>query len=300
MPGRAHTRAPIRPPQGRNRTLTCRYEPWRLGAARLCAFTDYRLSDAPILDAHRHDVLELCFCQEGAATFLVGGKTYDCVPGEVLAIGPREDHRARAHDAAGSRWWFLHLDLPGLLDGIADPEGVAAAAGLCGDGFPNRLDPDGRAAQVARLLVAAARDRSPAWRSELRGLTLALLAQLRRLPGDLAVGAAPPERLDPALRRMAAHFRRSLSIPQLARACGLGETTFRRAFAVEFGHGPKEHLIRLRLAHAVTRLRAGDAVEAAAQDAGFASARMFHRAFRARHGCAPRAWLEGGRGATPA
>lgn len=300
MPGRARTRAPIRPSKGRNRPLASRYEPWRLGAERLCALSDHRLGDEPILDVHRHDEVELGLCQEGAATFLVGGKTYQCVPGDVLVIGPREDHRARAHDPAGSRWWFLHLDLPGLLDGIADPEGVAAAAGLCGAGFPNRLEPEGRAAQVARLLVVAARDRSPAWRSELRGLTLALLAQLRRLPGELAVGTAPPGRLDPALRRMAAHFRSSLSIPQLARACGLGETTFRRAFAAGFGHGPKEHLIRLRLAHAVTRLRAGDAVEAAAQDAGFASARVFHRAFRARHGCAPRAWLEGSGGATPA
>lgn len=280
--------------EGRIRPLAVLYEPWRLGAERLCALSDHRLGDGPILDAHRHDELEIGVCQEGSADFLVGAKTWRCAPGDVLVVGPREEHRARACTAAGSRWWFLHLDLAGLRDGMADAEGVMAAAGLGGADFANRLDPDGRAAAVARLLVAAARERGPAWRSELRGLALALLALLRRQGGEVAAlgGVA---RLDPALRRMAEHFRRPLAVPALARACGLGETTFRRAFAAAFGHGPKEHLIRLRLAHAVGRLRAGDAVEAAAQDAGFASARVFHRSFRDRHGCAPRTWL-GGRG----
>lgn len=273
------------------RALPRLFQPHDLPATWPFRRIDYRLGDTPIVQLHRHDVLELGFCRAGSGTYLVEDKVFRFAAGDALVIGPRELHWSQSDPGTASQWTYLFADPPRLLGGIPDAESSLTVASLAGPAFPNVLAAAGhpRAVALIGLLADAAAGTTAQARCQVRGLLLTVLAELHRLPGREAAPARPDgcERLAPALRLIGERFRDDLGVAALARACAMGETTFRRAFGEAFGHGPKEHLIRLRLAHAAARLHAGASVTDAALDAGFATLSTFHRHFRARYGTAP-------------
>lgn len=281
----------------RTSALPGRYEPRRFSGAWPFSCSDWQLDDTPIAHRHRHEVLELGVCRAGSGTYLIEDKEFRFSAGDAVVIGPRELHWSSSDPGTVSQWTYLFADPLRLLAGVPEADDVLTVADLAGPDFPNLLRPTthSRAVLLIGLLAEAAADGRPHLRAQIRGLLLALMAELHRLPGRTGgeVRADDGERLAPALQLIGRRFRENLGIPALARACKLGETTFRRAFHASFGHGPKEHLIRLRLAHAAARLRAGRPVTEAAMDAGFTTLGSFNRLFRARYGMAPRSLSRG-------
>ncbi len=102
--------------------------------------------------------------------------------------------------------------------------------------------------------------------------------------------------LHPAIRAaldcMAARLGESIGLPEIAAAANSSPSHLSRLFTAEFGHGPTEHLRRLRLDHAAALLRSGQAnVTEAAYAAGYQSLGQFSRAFSGRHGKPPSAFI---------
>lgn len=279
-----------------NRRSYGRYEPRHLDPAFPILAVPWVMGDRPGSDQHRHDVLEIGLCHAGHGEFVVGGKILRFAPGQVLAVNDREPHRAWSDAGTSSHWTFIFVDPPRLL-GAAHGEDAAALAidDLGGPSFINLLAPDARplACQLAFALGAALADPTAVARQPLiRGLVLALLAELHRLPGT-APGSGQPthvHRLEPALRLIAEQHHRPLPIPVLARSCGLGVSAFRAAFTATMGLSPQAWLIRSRLHRAAAQLEAGSSVTDAAFDSGFGTLSSFHRHFKAAFGCTPRAW----------
>ncbi len=102
--------------------------------------------------------------------------------------------------------------------------------------------------------------------------------------------------LHPAIRAaldcMAARLGEPIGLPEIAAASNSSPSHLSRLFTAEFGHGPTEHLRRLRLDHAAALLRSGQAnVTEAAYAAGYQSLGQFSRAFSGRHGKPPSAFI---------
>lgn len=264
-----------------SRTLPLRIEPQRLPAAWPFRRCDWRLGDRPVVHMHRHEVLELGLCRSGCGTYLVEDKEMRFAPGDALVIGPGEMHWSRSDPGSESRWTYLFADPLRLLAGVPDCGELLRLDDLAGPGFANVLARDrhpGLVDLIARLADIPVRSDATG-RAEARGLLLAVMAGLHRLPGR---GAAPrrgdgAERLAPALRTIADRFREEIGMPALARACGMGETTFRRAFRAAFGCAPKAYVLRLRLAHAEALRLAGASVTQSALESGFGSLSAFRR-----------------------
>lgn len=109
-------------------------------------------------------------------------------------------------------------------------------------------------------------------------------------------GSAAPRVLHPAIRAaldcMAARLGEPIGLPEIAEAANSSPSHLSRLFTAEFGHGPTEHLRRLRLDHAAALLRSGQAnVTEAAYAAGYQSLGQFSRAFSGRHGKPPSAFI---------
>jgi AraC-like DNA-binding protein len=98
-----------------------------------------------------------------------------------------------------------------------------------------------------------------------------------------------------ALDCMAARLGDPIGLPEIASAANSSPSHLSRLFTAEFGHGPTEHLRRLRLDHAAALLRSGRAnVTEAAYAAGYQSLGQFSRAFSVRHGKPPSAFIRRG------
>lgn len=256
----------------------------------------YVQHDAPIHRLHLHQVLELGYCHEGSGIFVIEDKVLPYRAGCVSVISEREMHLAQSTPGTTSTWTFLSLDPARLLAGAAADAAVLGTDGLGGRGFANIIAPEADPAlcRLVEQLAAEAADAGAAHHREaVRGLVLAVMARLHRLPGRSAprAGRDALRRLAPALGYLGAHYRDELDIPTLAAVCGLSPTHFRRLFAAAFGQSPLAYVVRYRLEQAAALLRDGRTpVLEAALRCGFNSLSAFQRHFRAAFGCAPRTW----------
>ena len=134
---------------------------------------------------------------------------------------------------------------------------------------------------------------------ELLTLLLPPPAALDAPPGCASASSAstlPHRVLHPAIRAaldfMAVHLAEPIGLPEIADAAHSSPSHLSRLFTAELGHGPTQHLRRLRLDHAAALLRSGQAnVTEAALAAGYASLGQFSRTFAEHHGRPPSAFL---------
>jgi AraC-like DNA-binding protein len=110
-------------------------------------------------------------------------------------------------------------------------------------------------------------------------------------------GNAPDEyrRLTPAMEYVLEHYRRPISVADLARRAELSASQLQREFRRLFGMSVGDYLLRLRLLMAQRRLReTADAIGRIAADCGFYDQSHFTRAFKAHTGLAPQQYRRRG------
>ena len=110
-------------------------------------------------------------------------------------------------------------------------------------------------------------------------------------------GNAPDEyrRLTPAMEYVLEHYRRPISVADLARRAELSASQLQREFRRLFGMSVGDYLLRLRLLMAQRRLReTADAIGQIAADCGFYDQSHFTRAFKAHTGLAPQQYRRRG------
>ena len=260
--------------------------------------TRHEQRDDPITFLHVHDVLEIGYCLSGDGVFVVEDKVLPFSKGSATVIGEREFHLARSSAGTTSLWSFHYVD-PVRLVGMTEDLDVTRACRVGGPAFPNVLLPERHPdlCALVRQLDDEAWGRLPSRRAAIRGLVQVLLSRLSRL-------AAPFEqetdrhdairRVAPALGVIAAHFTDSLEVSDLAQACGLSLTHFRRLFSRALGQSPKEYLVRFRLQKAAALLGAGRCgVLDAALACGWGSLSAFSRQFATAFGASPRSYRLG-------
>ena len=253
--------------------------------------------DDPISHLHLHQMLELGYCHAGSGIFVVEDKVLPYRAGCVSVINEREMHLAQSTPGTTSTWTFLSVDPARLLAGVGVDPAMLDTSTLGGRGFENIIPPerDPDLCGLISLLATETERRATGHRDAVRGLMLASMACLHRLPGQ---GVASGERgalrrLAPALGYLGAHYHDAMSIPMLAAVCGLSPTHFRRLFSAAFGQAPLTYVVRFRLEKAAALLRDGrTSVLQAALRCGFNSQSAFQRHFRTVFGCPPRAWRQ--------
>jgi AraC family transcriptional regulator len=102
-------------------------------------------------------------------------------------------------------------------------------------------------------------------------------------------------RVNRVLDHIRAHLADELSLEALAQVAAFSPFHFHRIFKAMTGENLREHIQRVRLEAAASRLTRGpDDVLVIAMDHGFASASAFTRAFKDRFGMTPTTWREAG------
>ena len=114
-------------------------------------------------------------------------------------------------------------------------------------------------------------------------------AQLPRTDLEL-IGATA---VQPALKRIAGDYQNEIRIAELAEACRMSESYFRRVFTETMQMSPAEYINRFRINRAIYLLRTTDEpIFAVAEQSGFFSIATFNRNFRRFTGMSAQTWRE--------
>jgi AraC-like DNA-binding protein/mannose-6-phosphate isomerase-like protein (cupin superfamily) len=258
---------------------------------------DGRRGDQAITQLHIHDAIEVGYCLEGSGTFYVGSKILPFHQADVTIITDREFHRCRSSPGTSSRWAWFFFNPQNLLVPHATSSLTWEPERFCGPHFQNVIA-DGTNPPISTLIrqiVTEARRADGYTRTNLRSLFVLLLNELhRQFPKPSQKAKAGPSarefaRISPALELIASRFHNQLTIPALAKVCGMSLRNFQLQFARLAGSTPQRHILNSRI-QAATALLADDARSIAdiAFSCGFNTLSSFNRAFKTTHGLSPR------------
>jgi AraC-like DNA-binding protein len=262
-------------------------------------FFNERLLTGPVRHAHLHDGVEIGTVARGRGAMFYGNRVHRFGPGDVYYLNGMHMHGHGAWPGTKCLIVYAHIKLESIIL-LPPPRGdfrlfEPFAAGPRGG--PPILR---RARGLCRKILAAARSyRSPRAYGDLRAwnTALSILIDLAEKTVPQMAAAIPPGEqrrrayLSAALSFIHTRFLENFSVEEVARACGLSASHLSHLFKAVLHESPVDYRNKLRVAHALEKLRAtDDKITAIALESGFQSLSQFHALFRRFMGRSPAAF----------
>lgn len=251
---------------------------------------------------HCHNYLEIGMCVEGRGRLMLDGAQAEepFGPGTITVIPAGVYHCQINEGERVTRWRYISADAlrlmeesPAAIRALVEPFlGALGARAAC-------FAPGGRAAdawEIIAAMYAGEREGEDALPEQEARLLLLLCALARTNEGGCQRRESAARTLEPvqsALAYIAAHYEGEVRVAQLARACAMSESHFRRTFAQTMGVSPLEYLNRYRIQRARELLAAGrKPIQNVAMECGFVSMATFNRNFTRFVGLSPSDWRQ--------
>lgn len=265
---------------------------------------EYRLfhlrdSRALTLDYHYHEFDKVVFQIGGRVTYHIEGKSYPLQPMDVLLVSRGLIHLPVAEPGQVYERMVLWMGRDFLARYSAPEADLASCFTLtAGRGF-HLCRPRGEERERYRAMFERA-ERAQAGEGFAARLladtcVLQLLIALNR---DVLDGPAAADevtyRFDPKMEEVTRYIRdhlpEDLTIDRLAGVFFLSRYYLMHRFKEVYGCSVHQYIRQKRLQQAAARIRRGDPILKAAEDAGFRDYSVFLRAFRSVYGRSPREW----------
>lgn len=230
---------------------------------------------------HRHDTYALGITMAGVQSFQYKKSLRNSLPGNTMALYPDEPHDGQAGTEVGFRYRMLYVEpsvlqdalggvaLPYIEGGIStDPRMFHALRNLLEqmDGNVEPLQQDDGIFELAAAMDAVSGKRP------------------RRHAADFHAAQQAREYIHASLDR-------TLTLDELAQACGRDRWSLTRDFRSFFGTSPYRYLSMRRLDMARRLMTQGKSLVTVAAMTGFADQSHMTRLFTKTYGIAPARWL---------
>lgn len=225
---------------------------------------------------HMHGMV--CALRGGGEYVFADGARVLVAPGQVALIPAAACYRVHAADGAP----FAHYTVNFLGDAKTFPAWIPPEKAH----VLRPRDPEMYRSRFEELTEIWLRMRS-GYRMQARARLLQLLGDYLAESQARRVDPGAYSRTLPAKRMIEERYAEPITLAQLAKACGMCEGSFRRAFAAVYNQSPVAYLLNLRVERAKEMLLIGLSLEDAAQRTGFSDVNYFIRYFRKVTGTTP-------------
>lgn len=239
----------------------------------LCA--DFRSSSMP------HDFYEIVCIMEGTANISAGYNVFTLHKGQAVVHPPMQFHNiyTPANSAASVIiFTFSGQNIPDLYDRICYIDNVSKVKALY-ESAVNYYNRDG-------IWVEGLKENTIEHFKFVKELELFLLT----LTQNSREGRTVHPEADiyaGIIRVMEAHLHQRLSVPELAKLCGMSATHLQKLFSKNVGMGVMEYFQILQMDMALKLLREGRTVKETALELGYADQNYFSTAFKRITGHVP-------------
>ncbi len=245
---------------------------------------------------HYHDILELGVCLRGTGTYLSPSGCISFSAGDVQVVLPNQPHYNIA-GGEGSLWTFVDVDLSHLCsphisvdsDFLFSAISKASKRGI----FQESRHPTivALVKGIAALIRSDRATESPTV-DQITAMLCVLLPELSRMETDPLANRDNQKReaILPAIRLAseAVEEGKHITPSELAAACFMSDSYFRKLFTSVMGESPKHHLSRLQTQKASVLLVTTDlSITEIAQQCGFEDNSTLYRRFTKIYGLAP-------------
>lgn len=277
------------------------YYPWRLPEDfPITLQYSYIQSDAPIIELHSHNVMELGYCHKGYGVFNIRNEFQTYKEGDVSIISRGEVHLAQSQKGTDSTWTFLFLDADSLIVPYYHEIVDTHLTTFNYIGFNNIIS-GAKYPEISRIMksiINEIRYKQEYYKISVISLIVQLMISVQRIQKNsyseikqTRIDTASLERVAMAAQYIHLNYSEKILIDDLARKCNLSIRTFSRLFKQVFNKAPFEFIVELRLAMACNQLKNTDTpIALIAENCGFKSQSSFNRQFQLHFHISPREW----------
>ncbi|MDO4299127.1 MAG: AraC family transcriptional regulator [Lachnospiraceae bacterium] len=254
-------------------------------------------------ELHFHNYLEIGYCSRGEGTLVFEKEEYFYFS-QAFCIIPKNCPHSMIGDGQGdSTWEFLYVDVERFLTDMYPGRSRMV------EEISRKINAEARfltwecyyaLGNLIQELIREIREKGEYYQECIKGYLLAFLLETARICAggtqvqwNLENAAAYGEvsQIGNALRYVGKHYAEPIKVKDMAAACGLSETHFRRLF-LEYNHiSPADYVSRVRIRAACKLMLTTTAsLDEIAMKAGFASMSTFNRNFKKILGTSPHSW----------
>ena len=253
---------------------------------------------------HVHNCMEIGLCASGHGVISIGERSWPFSEGTVVVVPRNVPHAQQNMGDPMTRWLYVLIDTQACL---ADSprhrraEVRALLDRIQGGVYLGPEDASRSIRAAINLLFKVYRARNTLDGMEMDALSRLLLARLGWVPDAALVSlpaSAPSRRaVEPALRYVSENYALDIRARDMAAACALSESYFRKLFHDTMGMSPVEYLNRFRVNRSIYLLyTTNETVLTIAGQSGFASIASYNRNFLRYVGVSPAQWRRNAHG----
>ena len=240
----------------------------------------YTQKSAANIEMHYHNGLEIGLCVEGTGVFFIGDQVCPFTKGDITIIMPGWPHIAQSPNERPSQWNYITINTDGFPFALRYPH--------------NEILSDHGLTELVRLIFSELHEQGEDYREAVLSLLQVLFIRLNRQGNAKEIRPEGNEDLEmilPALNYLSQNYREDVNVCQMAKACNLSESHFRRVFKRLTKDLPLAYLVKIRLKMAAVLLESSESpIAYIAQEVGFKSISSFNRQFRNQYQTTPRQW----------
>lgn len=261
---------------------------------------EYGIDQAPGL-LHFHNYLEIGYCYDGSGTLTIADQKLR-YRGNMFSIIPANiPHTTNSDPGHICKWEFLFIDIDPYVRNEMRDAILSASRALQiinGSGRLFAIDQHPRLGQLIRIIIEECRNNLPNSKECLKGYLRALVIEMLRLndQGSTAGSGLWLNRyVEKAIFYIEQHYMEDIRVPDIAAACGLSESHFRRVFEENTGVRPNDYLNMVRVNKACEMmLKRDSSMEDIGKAVGFQTTSGFNRNFKRLTGFSPLQWKNKG------
>lgn len=246
---------------------------------------------------HFHDLMEIGYCHWGDGEVMLGQEQVPFSGHSIMIVPPRLPHTTNSVEGTKGYWEWIYIDMEKTVCEVYgyDPmlqRTILKRLHRTGYLLPGDENP---ALSILVLgIMEEVRHKKPYYKESIRGYLYAFMAELLRLSDDeerIRKGRSRDAVLTGALDYVAAHYAKEIKINDLAEACSMSESHFRRVFEEGMNMKPLDYVNLVRVQNACELLKKTDkSIEEVGAESGFASISAFNRNFRKLLDISPYQW----------
>ncbi|MBE6754368.1 MAG: helix-turn-helix domain-containing protein [Ruminococcaceae bacterium] len=246
---------------------------------------------------HHHDFYEVYFLVSGDVNYVIEGRNYSVLPGNMMIVSPRELHQAHIEpDMAPYERYVLWID-PKLLERLStESTDLTRCFDISSPGYSNLLYLSSGERSMVRSLMEEilSETENTGYGAEL--MQSSMLTQLMILVNRIAAkGDARSDDMTYSSRVVTdvinyvnIHYGEQLSLDDLAERFFVNKYHLSHEFNRHVGTSVYRFIQKKRLQIARQLLAQGQKPKKVCSECGFSDYTCFYRAFRSEYGIAPR------------